>query len=179
MEDNLIYALHCPITQKPVYVGKTKKGLDRPFKHIVNKSHSDKINEWVKLLNSEGREPVLVILDKGSDEEITSQKELFWINYYISKGHQLLNSQSINVNHLESSHINNMLDLDDPLNNIRVYIKIRRKQLKLTQLELSKKSGVGIRFIRELEQGKKINFNTEPMIKVLSLLGNGRLTIGI
>jgi transcriptional regulator with XRE-family HTH domain len=72
-----------------------------------------------------------------------------------------------------------MLDLNDPLNNIRVYIKIRRKQLKLTQLELSKKSGVGIRFLRELEQGRKTNFNTEPIIKVLSLLGNGKLTISI
>ena len=29
-----------------------------------------------------------------------------------------------------------------------------RKQHRLTQVELSEKSGVGLRFVRELEQGK-------------------------
>jgi Predicted transcriptional regulator with C-terminal CBS domains len=35
------------------------------------------------------------------------------------------------------------------------YIKIERKKANLTQVELSKKAGVGLRFIRELEQGKE------------------------
>ncbi len=30
-----------------------------------------------------------------------------------------------------------------------------RKQYNLTQVELSEKSGVGLRFVRELEQGKQ------------------------
>ena len=30
-----------------------------------------------------------------------------------------------------------------------------RKQYNLTQVELSEKSGVGLRLVRELEQGKK------------------------
>lgn len=33
-------------------------------------------------------------------------------------------------------------------------IKSKRKLVKLTQPELAKKAGVGVRFIRELEQGK-------------------------
>jgi y4mF family transcriptional regulator len=35
------------------------------------------------------------------------------------------------------------------------FIKKRRKQLELTQPELAERAGVGLRFIRELEQGKQ------------------------
>ena len=35
------------------------------------------------------------------------------------------------------------------------YVKSARKQHHLTQVELSEKSGVGLRFVRELEQGKQ------------------------
>ena len=35
------------------------------------------------------------------------------------------------------------------------YVKDMRKQYNLTQVELSEKSGVGLRFVRELEQGKQ------------------------
>ena len=35
------------------------------------------------------------------------------------------------------------------------YIRDKRKRFKLTQIELAERSGVGIRFMRELERGKK------------------------
>ena len=35
------------------------------------------------------------------------------------------------------------------------YVKQMRKEHNLTQVELSEKSGVGLRFVRELEQGKQ------------------------
>ncbi len=34
------------------------------------------------------------------------------------------------------------------------FIRKRRKELKLTQVELADTAGVGLRFIREMEQGK-------------------------
>lgn len=37
---------------------------------------------------------------------------------------------------------------------ISQFVKAKRKSLKLTQEELAQKSGVGLRFLRELEQGK-------------------------
>jgi len=40
------------------------------------------------------------------------------------------------------------------MENISVFVKQKRKECNLTQEELSKKAGVGLRFIRELEQGK-------------------------
>ena len=41
------------------------------------------------------------------------------------------------------------------MNNLSITVKMLRKQYKLTQEELSLKSGVGLRFVRDLEQGKE------------------------
>lgn len=35
------------------------------------------------------------------------------------------------------------------------FVKEKRKHLKLTQPELAEKAGVGLRFLRELENGKQ------------------------
>ena len=40
------------------------------------------------------------------------------------------------------------------MDNLATYVKAKRKEFGLTQEELSLKSGVGLRFVRELEQGK-------------------------
>ena len=41
------------------------------------------------------------------------------------------------------------------MNNLSTMVKMLRKQYRLTQEELSLKSGVGLRFVRDLEQGKE------------------------
>lgn len=41
------------------------------------------------------------------------------------------------------------------MNNLSVTVKMLRKQYNLMQEELSLKSGVGLRFVRDLEQGKE------------------------
>jgi transcriptional regulator with XRE-family HTH domain len=38
---------------------------------------------------------------------------------------------------------------------LSIYVKDKRKQNNLTQPELALKAGVGLRFVRDLEQGKK------------------------
>lgn len=45
-----------------------------------------------------------------------------------------------------------------------------RKRMKLTQPELAERAGVGLRFLRELEQGKK-NLRTDKVNQVLNLFG--------
>ena len=35
------------------------------------------------------------------------------------------------------------------------FVKEKRRSVSLTQLELAEKAGVGLRFLRELEQGKE------------------------
>lgn len=41
------------------------------------------------------------------------------------------------------------------MNDLSITVKMLRKQYNLTQEELSLKSGVGLRFVRDLEQGKE------------------------
>ena len=51
------------------------------------------------------------------------------------------------------------------------YVKQMRKQYRLRQVDLSEKSGVGLRFIRELEQGKQ-TLRMDKVNQVLSLFGS-------
>jgi y4mF family transcriptional regulator len=50
------------------------------------------------------------------------------------------------------------------------YVKAMRKQFNLTQVDLSEKSGVGLRFVRELEQGKQ-SLRLDKVNQVLNLFG--------
>ena len=51
------------------------------------------------------------------------------------------------------------------------FVKERRKQLNLTQIDLAEKSGVGLRFVRELEQGKQ-TLRMDKINQVLTLFGH-------
>ena len=50
------------------------------------------------------------------------------------------------------------------------YVKSMRKEHGLTQVDLSEKSGVGLRFVRELEQGKE-TLRLDKVNQVLNLFG--------
>ena len=50
------------------------------------------------------------------------------------------------------------------------YVKMMRKQYDLTQMDLSEKSGVGLRFVRELEQGKQ-TLRLDKVNQILNLFG--------
>lgn len=56
------------------------------------------------------------------------------------------------------------------MDKIRSFVKERRKRLKLTQEDLALRAGVGLRFIRDLEQGKEA-LRTDTLNKVLRLFG--------
>jgi y4mF family transcriptional regulator len=51
------------------------------------------------------------------------------------------------------------------------FVKERRKRLGLTQEDLSFKAGVGLRFVRDLEQGKE-SLMIDKVNQVLSLFGH-------
>lgn len=51
------------------------------------------------------------------------------------------------------------------------FVKERRKRLGLTQEDLSFKAGVGLRFVRDLEQGKE-SLRMDKVHQVLSLFGH-------
>jgi y4mF family transcriptional regulator len=54
--------------------------------------------------------------------------------------------------------------------NLAQLIKEKRKKLKLTQVDLAQKAGVGLRFLRELESGKT-TLRMDKVNQLLSLLG--------
>jgi y4mF family transcriptional regulator len=56
--------------------------------------------------------------------------------------------------------------MKENLTDLSKHVKLKRKQNKLTQPELALKAGVGLRFVRDLEQGK----NTLRMDKVNDVL---------
>ncbi len=51
------------------------------------------------------------------------------------------------------------------------YVKQKRKQVGLTQVELAKSAGVGLRFVRELESGKE-TLRCDTVNQVLALFGS-------
>ena len=51
------------------------------------------------------------------------------------------------------------------------FLKERRKKLKLSQHELAEKAGVGLRFIRDMEQGKT-TLRMDKVNQVLQLFGH-------
>ena len=53
---------------------------------------------------------------------------------------------------------------------ISPFVKGKRKSLGLTQVDLAEKSGVGLRFIRDLEQGKS-SLRLDKVNQVLDLFG--------
>jgi y4mF family transcriptional regulator len=56
------------------------------------------------------------------------------------------------------------------MSNLSTFIRYQRKKQKLTQEELASKAGVGLRFVRELEQGKE-TLQLDKVNQVLALFG--------
>ncbi|MBP6091513.1 MAG: helix-turn-helix transcriptional regulator [Crocinitomicaceae bacterium] len=65
--------------------------------------------------------------------------------------------------------------MKENLTDLSIYVKSKRKQNKLTQPELAIKAGVGLRFVRDLEQGKK-TMRMDKVNDVLRLFGG---TLGV
>jgi predicted transcriptional regulator len=61
--------------------------------------------------------------------------------------------------------------MKDDLKEIRQFIRSQRTKAELTQPQLAQKAGVGLRFVRDLEQGKQQTFQTDTLNKVLRLFG--------
>ncbi len=51
------------------------------------------------------------------------------------------------------------------------FVKNRRRQLGLAQVDLAERAGVGLRFIRDLEQGKQ-TLRLDKVNQVLALFGH-------
>lgn len=59
----------------------------------------------------------------------------------------------------------------DRNNAISDFVRSRRKESEMTQIELSDLTGVGLRFVRDLEQGKP-NLMTDKVNQILIFFGH-------
>ncbi len=57
------------------------------------------------------------------------------------------------------------------MNGISEFIKTKRRELGITQKELAEKAGVGLRFVRECEQGKT-TLRMDRVNQLLSMFGH-------
>lgn len=58
------------------------------------------------------------------------------------------------------------------------FVREMRRKFNLTQVDLAEKSGVGLRFVRELEQGKQ-TLRMDKVNQVLSLFGHQVGAVGM
>lgn len=56
------------------------------------------------------------------------------------------------------------------MDSLRQFVRNKRKEFKLTQEDLALNAGVGLRFVRDLEQGKK-TLRLDKVNDVLALFG--------
>ena len=170
MKQKIIYALKCPFTNEIHYVGKSNNGMLRPLSHLKS-SHSKKINEWVIGLKELGYKPIVEILEYVDNELNIDNRELFYIHKYIKIGCNLLNLVGItplSINKDIELKIDN--GIVENIENISSFVKIKRKEVNLTQEEFAERTGVALTVIRKIEQGKT-NINLNKLLNVLNMFG--------
>lgn len=170
MEKRIIYSLSCPFTNEVHYIGKSEQGMLRPLEHLST-SHSDKINKWVSELKGLGHAPKVDICEYVPLEVDIFEREKYWLSKYIRKGNTLLNSESTHPLSILPDLESKINDGGDFRSQLASFIKTKRKQVGLTQEEFAQKSGVGLRWLREVEQGKNKNTSLSLILQVLSMFG--------
>lgn len=84
--DITVYALICPITQKPFYVGKTNDPEGRLRNHAKNNPHYKEL-----LTHGIEYQFCLKVLARYSAKEYASYLETEWILEHLDQGYQLIN----------------------------------------------------------------------------------------
>ena len=140
-----------PITNQVFYIGKgtgdraySRHGRSGPWKEFVN------------FIEQKGLTYSIEIVNICESEFEAFEHERILIIEAVSKGSVLFNAQ------LRNSEQDKILLVDegtyvkkwDRDNTIASFVRTKRKRVKLTQKEFAEKSGVGLRFVREIESGK-------------------------
>jgi y4mF family transcriptional regulator len=152
---NIVYALESPIDGHVYYVGKSEKGLGRSYSH--HRSHNKEVREWVLSLGD--KEPVVRILERNLPDHELLPQERIWINKMVIRKEPILNKTIPTERQLKYSDYQ-----------VGKFVKEKRREFKYTQEEFAAKAGVGLRFIRDLEQGKE-HLRMDKVLQVLYMFG--------
>lgn len=168
----IIYSLKCPFTKEIHYIGKSTHEVVRPSQHL-SESHSEKIKDWVESLRIINSAPEIEILEYVQDNVNLDERERYYIRKYLSNGNILLNSILYNSNLIIDKHKEHLEDsCEININEVSKAVKVRRRQIGLTQEEFAEKAGVALTVVRKIEQGN-INVNLTSLLTVLSMFGYG------
>jgi hypothetical protein len=86
-----IYALTCPFTFCPKYVGQTSQELTIRLNGHMLEGKANSKRMWMQALSLVGAKPGIVLLEM-SDEFLGNEIELAWINKFKSLGFELYNN---------------------------------------------------------------------------------------
>lgn len=168
MENNgqkwYVYAHINPINGETFYIGKGtgKRGL-------APSGRNPSWKVYVGGLESKGLTYAIHILHICDSEDDALDMECIEIHKRLEAGQSLLNKMLPPLRKDEpitASEIVNSNSIE-----LIQFVKLKRKSLKLTQKQTSDRSGVGYRFLRELETGKQ-TLRMDKVNEVLRLFGS-------
>jgi DNA-binding XRE family transcriptional regulator len=181
MNNFLIYGLRCPKTDDYKYIGKSSSGYERAKAHLTF-SHNNSVNLWVSELREEGLSPLIDVLEECDENNLTI-KEQFWIQFYEDKGCKLMNHIKYNGKAIyklkqdiliEQEKLTKELEIAknnlQEFSNISSFIKKRRKQLKINQIDLSEMVGITNRTLTMIEN-ESGNPSYSTIVSLLDTLG--------
>lgn len=159
---NIIYGLKDPRNDVFQYIGKSTVGNKRALGHLI-KSHSEKVNEWVKSLNDNWLYPIVEIIEEVENLDDLPEKEKYYINYYYEINPNLLNIQSIykNINDTRTEEDEEKFnDLNRLMFELPNILRTERICRKLSQEEMAEKMGVNRGTVSLCERDGNVNLKT-------------------
>ena len=158
---NIVYGLRDPRNDVYYYIGKSTVGVERPLTHLTH-SHSEKVNEWVKMLADRWLYPQIDIIEEVDDLDQLGEREEYWINYYHELNPSLLNTQ------LVSNIVETRTDEDETIfemlrghvSSIPEILRKERIYRKLSQEELAECMGISRSTLSLMERGENVTFDT-------------------
>ena len=157
---NIIYGLRDPRNDVYQYIGKSTIGKERALKHLT-KSHSDRVNKWVSMLENNWLYPSVDIIEEVENVDDLSDREDYWISYYKEINPYLLNIK------LSDKKINNVRSDEDEaeyefmlkvLFKIPEILKRERIYRRITQDEMAKNMKVSRSTLSLCERNANVTF---------------------
>lgn len=169
MRSFYVYAHIDPFTSKPFYIGKGTG--NRMYSAKRNPMWQSFVNDY---LAGQGMTFETKILHVCKSEKEALDKEAEEIVNAVKNGFTLLN-KTVPHQRVQPEVLLETLKsgdgLPDSAESISAFVRRKRKENKLNQQEFANRAGVGLRFLRELENGK-LTLRTDKVNQVLSMFGS-------
>lgn len=161
-----VYAHINPVNGQTFYIGKGTG--NRAYNA---KGRNTSWTMYVNGLTNQGLTYSISVLHICDNEQDALDLESIEINNRLRSGNGLLNRIVV----IDTIVPESLQELDYPIemnhSELVQFVKKRRLSLKLTQAETANKAGVGLRFVRDLEQGKQ-TLRMDKVNQVLRLFGS-------